>query len=167
MAYNAGAKDSIPILFTYGKTMDSQLIVGDGSDEELFAVGITTTKLLTRLDHDLDTFIFRTDETITLAQVGCPVLVARRPEVAVTTGAGAIEASVLQEKEAGDCEGSLRDEVKGALVENCSQRAQVRRSPVESHMQSLDRLAVTTEYTLHKLTGLVQLEVAVCLESLT
>ncbi|KAJ8578762.1 hypothetical protein ON010_g438 [Phytophthora cinnamomi] len=47
-AYNADADDSISISFTYGKTPDDLLVVGDGSDEEPFVVGITTRKLLRR-----------------------------------------------------------------------------------------------------------------------
>ncbi|GMF27165.1 unnamed protein product [Phytophthora fragariaefolia] len=71
MEFREGEDENLPISFTYDKTMDGPLNVGDGSDEEPFVVGITTTTFLKRLDGDPTTFI-HIDATFKLSQVGYP-----------------------------------------------------------------------------------------------
>ncbi|GMF39178.1 unnamed protein product [Phytophthora lilii] len=45
MAYDPSSNGSTPITFTYNKSEQGDLVVGDGSDEEPFVVGITTKNL--------------------------------------------------------------------------------------------------------------------------
>ncbi|GMF15404.1 unnamed protein product [Phytophthora fragariaefolia] len=63
--------------FTFGWDFDvhGKLVVGDGSNQQPFLVGITTKTMLRRMDRPPSSFIFHMDATYKLNQVNFPILV--------------------------------------------------------------------------------------------
>ncbi|OWY96226.1 hypothetical protein PHMEG_00033559, partial [Phytophthora megakarya] len=63
--------------FTFGWTLDEfgKMFVGNGSDENPFVVGLSTKRLLRRLDRPINSFILHLDATFQLNQVDYPVIV--------------------------------------------------------------------------------------------
>jgi len=67
--------DHEPITFTDQNNEAGQLMMGDGTDESPFVVGVTTKNLLQRLDRPPASFVLHVDATFKLSQLGYPVFV--------------------------------------------------------------------------------------------
>ncbi|RLN87955.1 hypothetical protein BBJ28_00025550, partial [Nothophytophthora sp. Chile5] len=75
MAYCGTEADAQSFSFAWEEDADGHPLMGNGSDDRPFLVGLTTKRLLRRMDRDPSTFVFHMDATFKLNQVGYPVFV--------------------------------------------------------------------------------------------
>jgi hypothetical protein len=75
MAYRGDEDEIEPFAFSCETDAAGVPIVGDGSDDEPFAIGYTTKHMLRRLDRPTESFVFHLDATFKLNQVDYPVFV--------------------------------------------------------------------------------------------
>lgn len=68
-------ESSKPFTFTWTLDESGRPYVGDGSDRDPFFVGISTKKLIRRLDRPSDSFVLHMDASFKLTQVEYPVFV--------------------------------------------------------------------------------------------
>ncbi|GMF46344.1 unnamed protein product [Phytophthora fragariaefolia] len=70
-----GLKDDFsPFTFGWDFDVHGKLVVGDGSNQQPFIIGITTKTMLHRMDRPPSSFIFHMDATYKLNQVNVPIL---------------------------------------------------------------------------------------------
>ncbi|ETN07728.1 hypothetical protein PPTG_13055 [Phytophthora nicotianae INRA-310] len=75
LEYSGNEEDSAPFTISWQKDEDGYIAVGTGSDGKPFVVGVTSKRLLSRLDRPVESFVFHVDATFKVAQVEYPVLV--------------------------------------------------------------------------------------------
>ncbi|OWY95954.1 hypothetical protein PHMEG_00033902 [Phytophthora megakarya] len=72
--FNGSEADSSAFTFSWRNDDNGHIDVGIGSDEKPFVVGVTSKKLLSRLDRPVDSFVFHVNATFKVTQVEYPVL---------------------------------------------------------------------------------------------
>ncbi|ETI34592.1 hypothetical protein F443_18942 [Phytophthora nicotianae P1569] len=74
-AYNGSEQMTQPFTFGWEYDSDGNLVVGNGSDERLFIVGLTTKALMLRMMLPPEAFVLHVDATYKTNYVDYPVVV--------------------------------------------------------------------------------------------